>query len=366
MFRNPPRMSSVCASRRYLSGSTPKLAAYGFIGLGQMGQYMAKHIYNNLKPHDRLYVHDVVPQATSSFVGSVSKENPTNKSLIKALSGTADFVRNVAQPLDYIFTMVPEGKHVTSIVEEFVGAHKQNHSSMVKTTILDSSTIDIQTSVDIHEYLKKHLPGCDFIDAPVSGGVSGARNGTLSFMLSRPTLADVPDPLMGLLKMMGKNIFPCGQKHGSGLAAKLSNNYLLAVTNLAVADSFQLAKAFNLNLQQYAKLVSVSTGKSWASVENCPIPDVYPKNMNMPADAGYKGGFVTKLTKKDLVLATACAKSANRSLFLGQVSKKWYLKACEREDLANRDLGVLYEWLGDLEEKDGILVDKKTSENFTI
>jgi len=86
----------------------------------------------------------------------------------------------------------------------------------------------------------------------------------------------------------------------------------------------------------------------------------------MPADVGYKGGFITKLTKKDLVLATGCAESAGRSLFLGDISKKWYLKACEREDLANRDLGVLYEWLGQLEEKDGRIVDSKTSEKFSI
>ena len=49
----------------------------------------------------------------------------------------------------------------------------------------------------------------------------------------------------------------------------------MAITNIAAADSFQLAKSFGLNLQNYAKLVAVSTGKSWASVDNCPIPGVY-------------------------------------------------------------------------------------------
>lgn len=363
---NSPRLASKVV-RKYLSTSAPNFTEYGFIGLGQMGQYMAKHVYNALEPLDKLYVHDVVPQATSAFVDSVTKENPKNKHLLKSLSGTADFVTKVDKPLDFLITMVPEGRHVKCIAEEFVKAQK-NHSlsSTTATTILDSSTIDIQTSAAIHEYLTKELPGFDFIDTPVSGGVAGARKATLSFMLSRTTHEDVSPALTKLLNIMGKNIFPCGEKHGSGLAAKLSNNYLLAVTNLAVADSFQLAKAFNLNLQQYAKLVAVSTGKSWASVDNCPIPNVYPKDANMPADGGYNGGFITKLTKKDLVLATGCAESADRSLFLGEVSKKWYLKACEREDLANRDLGVLYEWLGELEEHDGQILDKKTSEKFTI
>lgn len=133
-------------------------------------------------------------------------------------------------------------------------------------------------------------------------------------MLSRETHQDVSPALTTLLNKMGKNIFPCGSTHGAGLAAKLSNNYLLAVTNIAVADSFQLAKAFGLNLQNYAKLVAVSTGKSWASVDNCPIPGVYPEN-NLPADVGYQGGFITKLTRKDVVLATDCAKDQGRFLF---------------------------------------------------
>lgn len=370
MLKSYALLNSVAprAARRCFSHSGPVFADYGFIGLGQMGQHMARHIYNALEPLDKLYVHDVVPEATSTFVDHVTKENPANKHLLQPLSSTSDFVTKADKQLDFLITMVPEGKHVKRVVEEFVQAHKQKGpaSAGETTTILDSSTIDIQTSIDIHKYLTEQLPGFDFIDTPVSGGVAGARKATLSFMLSRTSHEDVSPALTKLLNIMGKNIFPCGPNHGSGLAAKLSNNYLLAVTNLAVADSFQLAKAFDLNLQQYAKLVSVSTGKSWASVDNCPIPDVYPEEASMPADVGYEGGFITKLTKKDLVLATGCAESANRSLFLGAISKKWYLRACEREDLANRDLGVLYEWLGDLEEKGGEIVDTKTSEKFTI
>lgn len=350
---------------RALSSSSPIMADYGFIGLGQMGQHMAKHIYNSLLPLDKLYVYDTVPEAVSQFVDAVTAENPRSKDSLVALSSIPEFVTKADKQLDFIVTMVPEGKHVKGVVEELVKAYKSTPQTS-STTILDSSTIDIQTSSEVHDYVKKELPEYDFIDTPVSGGVAGARKATLSFMLSRESHEDVSPPLTTLLNIMGKNIFPCGKKHGSGLAAKLSNNYLLAVTNLAVADSFQLAKAFNLNLQHYAKLVAVSTGKSWASVDNCPIPDVYPKESNLPADVGYKGGFITKLTKKDLVLATDCAQSANRSLYLGDVSRKWYLKACEREDLANRDLGVLYEWLGELEEHDGKVFDTKTAEKFKI
>lgn len=363
MFSHISRISR--ASIRGFSTSTPRYANYGFIGLGLMGKHMAGHIYNGLKPGDKLYVYDVLPQSTQTFVETATKENPASKEALVALSSLSNFATEVDAPLDFIVTMVPEGKHVKGVVEELVHAYRQLPTA-AKTTFLDSSTIEISTSMEIHKYVKNSLPSCDFIDTPVSGGVAGARKATLSFMLSRKTHDDVSPALKTLLNMMGKNIFPCGENHGSGLAAKLSNNYLLAVTNLAVADSFQLAKAFQLNLQQYAKLVAVSTGKAWASVDNCPIPGVYPKEANLPADDGYKGGFITKLTKKDLVLATNCARSANRMLFLGELSRKWYLKACEREDLGSRDLAVFFEWLGELEERDGAIVDTKTSEKFEI
>lgn len=350
---------------RAFSSHAALRANYGFIGLGQMGQHMARHIYSQLEPLDKLYVYDNVPAATLAFVENMTLQNPSGKAQLVPLASIPLFVSEVDSQLDFIVTMVPEGQHVKNIVGELVDTYKANPQKGT-TTFLDSSTIDIPTSIEVHAHVKKELPSFDFIDTPVSGGVAGARKGTLSFMLLRKTQEDVSPELKTVLDYMGSNIFPCGSKHGSGLAAKLSNNYLLAVTNLAVADSFQLAKAFDLNMQQYAKLISVSTGKSWASVDNCPIDGVYPKESAMPADDGFKGGFITKLTKKDLVLATSSAASYNRFLFLGDISKKWYLKACEREDLASRDLGVLYEWLGELEEKDGKVVDTKTDEKFNI
>lgn len=350
---------------RSFSRSATVSANYGFIGLGQMGQHMARHIYARLEPLDKLYVYDTVPSVTSTFIETNTTQKPELKDQLVALDSISSFVDGVDSQLDYIVTMVPEGKHVKGVVEELVKSYKKNPHT-ASTTFLDSSTIDIPTSIEVHNYVKEQLPSFDFIDTPVSGGVAGARKASLSFMLSRKTHEEIDPSLTKLLNYMGKNIFPCGSKHGAGLAAKLSNNYLLAVTNLAVADSFQLAKAFDLNLQQYAKLVAVSTGKSWASVDNCPIPGVYPAESNLPADDGYKGGFITKLTKKDLVLATDCAASYDRFLYLGDISKKWYLKACEREDLGNRDLGVLYEWLGELQEENGKVVDTKTSEKFNL
>ncbi|RLV96626.1 3-hydroxyisobutyrate dehydrogenase mitochondrial [Spathaspora sp. JA1] len=345
---------------RCFSNTPCRLTNYGFIGLGQMGQHMARHIYNQLEPNDKLYVYDTVPASTATFIDNVTKITPANTQQLKPLTSLKAFTTDVDSQLDFIITMVPEGKHVKGVFTELVEHYKSSPQDISQhlTTFIDSSTIDIPTSREVHEFVHKEIPNFDFIDAPVSGGVKGARNGTLSFMLSRPNHESMSPELTKLLLKMGSNIFPCGHDHGTGLAAKLANNYLLAITNLATADSFQLAKAFGLNLQHFAKLISVSTGKSWASVDNCPISGV--SEQELPADVNYKGGFITKLTRKDVVLATDCAKSANRFLYLGDIGRHWYDKACEREDIANRDLGVLYEWLGDLEQDaSGNIIDKK-------
>ncbi|EER30936.1 conserved hypothetical protein [Candida tropicalis MYA-3404] len=337
------------SSIRTFSTQSRVLANYGFVGLGLMGQHMARHIYNNLKPVDKLYVHDVNPQHTSDFITQVTSQKPHNASQLTPLSSLKDFTTEPESQLDFIVTMVPEGKHVKAVVSELV-EHFNNsgkYDSNKLLTFVDSSTIDIPTSREVHQFVADNLKGATFIDAPVSGGVAGARNGTLSFMVSRDTVEDIDPNLVTLLNYMGVNIFPCGGNHGTGLAAKLANNYLLAITNIAVADSFQLANSFGLNLQNYAKLVSTSTGKSWASVDNCPIPGVYPEK-NLTCDNGYKGGFVTKLTRKDVVLATESAKANNQFLMLGDIGRYWYDKACEQEKYANRDLSVLFEFLGNL------------------
>lgn len=351
-------ITSFKVSSRGFTSSSLIRANYGFIGLGQMGQHMARHIYEKLDLSDQLYVYDVSASAADKFVQEVTAKKPEHLSSLTKLTSISQFV-SIDKPFDFIITMVPEGKHVKAVIEELVTLYEKSSSDHA-TTFLDSSTIDIPTSRDIHTFVRSKLATFDFIDTPVSGGVAGARKATLSFMLSRDDDDAITPSLRKLLDKMGKNIFPCGAKHGSGLAAKLSNNYLLGITNLATADSFQLAKSFGLDLKKYAKLVAVSTGKSWASVDNCPIPGVYPEN-NLPSDVDYDGGFITKLTRKDLVLATECAKQNQRFLYLGDIGRFWYDKACEHPDIANKDLAVLFKWLGTIDENSGnqILDQKK-------
>lgn len=351
-----PQHNMLRTSVRSLSASSRSLANYGFVGLGQMGQHMARHIYSKLDATDKLFVFDNVPQATTAFVENVTQLKPENKDKLIPLHDLAEFGAT-KQPIDFIVLMVPEGKHVKAVTQALAAGFKAAGNTSHNTTFVDCSTIDIASLAHCAEFIRNDIPTFEFIDSPVSGGVAGARNGTLTFMVSKAEKLDISPGFTTLLEKMGKNIFACGATPGSGLGAKLANNYCLAVTNLAVCDSFQLAKSFGLDPKKYAEIIAVSTGKSWASVDNCPIPGVYPDNQ-LPSDAGYNGGFVTKLTRKDLVLAIESAELYHRPLYLGETSRYWYDKACEHNDLANKDLSVLYEYLGDIkEDAAGKLVD---------
>ncbi|ODQ79217.1 hypothetical protein BABINDRAFT_162256 [Babjeviella inositovora NRRL Y-12698] len=328
------RTSAARATRtlaRSFSSSTPVLTNYGFIGLGQMGQNMSRHLHSKLKPEDKLFVYDVNAPAITAALGNTKDHGHQQ---MYAASSVVDVGANC----EVVITMLPEGKHVKAVVQEIVDLKKDS-----PTVFVDSSTIDIPTSQAISQLVREANAG-EYLDAPVSGGAMGARDATLSFMIGRegPKLTD--DRLQFIFDAMGARIFFMG-KISSGLAAKLANNYLLALTNIATADSFNLARTFGLDMAVYAELVSKSTGNSWASATNCPVPGV---KAGVPSNDGYKGGFATRLTRKDMVLACQSAESIGQPLFLGAIGKEIYDKACEREDLANRDLAVLYEWLGEM------------------
>ena len=95
------------------------------------------------------------------------------------------------------------------------------------------------------------------LDAPVSGGVIGADQGTLTFMVGGNS--DVYNDIKFLFEIMGKNSILCGEE-GAGQSAKICNNLLLATTMIAVGESFNLGKNLNLDLNKLFDVLSTSTG----------------------------------------------------------------------------------------------------------
>lgn len=174
----------------------------------------------------------------------------------------------------------------------------------------------------------------------MSGGVVGATAGTLTFMLGAPT-ALLPR-IEPILLRMGRRVLHCGP-HGAGLSAKLANNYLLAIENIATAEAMNLGVKWGLDPKVLADVINVSTGRCWPSEVNNPVPGVVE---TAPAGKDYQGGFGIGLMRKDLRLAVLAAKEADAKLVLADKAQEVYEQAERVERCRGRDFSVVYRWLG--------------------
>lgn len=174
----------------------------------------------------------------------------------------------------------------------------------------------------------------------MSGGVVGATAGTLTFMLGAPDRH--VGTLETILLRMGKRVLHCGPQ-GTGLSAKLANNYLLAINNIATAEAMNLGVKWGLDPKTLANIINVSTGKCWPSEINNPVAGVVE---TAPANRDYSGGFGISLMKKDLKLAIQAAGEADARLELGERARDVYETAEKVEGCKGRDFSVIYRYLG--------------------
>jgi 3-hydroxyisobutyrate/3-hydroxypropionate dehydrogenase len=208
---------------------------------------------------------------------------------------------------------------------------------------VDCSTIDPSTSRQVAKSVSDAGQGV-FTDAPMSGGVVGATAGTLTFMLgSSPSLVPRIEPV---LLLMGRKVLHCGEQ-GAGLSAKLANNYLLALNNIATAEAMNLGMKWGLDPKKLAGVINVSTGRCWPSEVNNPVRGVVE---TAPAGRDYRGGFGISLMKKDLRLAMVAAKEAGADMKLADTAMAVYSEAEKLEKCSGRDFSVVYRYLGGKEE----------------
>ena len=200
---------------------------------------------------------------------------------------------------------------------------------------IDSSTIAVDDAREVHYYAGKR--GFALLDAPVSGGVKGAVAGTLAFMVGGE--ADALETARPVLEPMAGKIIHCGGP-GAGQAAKLCNNMLLAVQQIAVGEAFVLAEKLGLSAQSLFDVVTGATGNCWAVHTNCPVPGPVPTS---PANNGFKPGFATALMNKDLGLAMDAVASTGASAPLGSHAAAIY--AAFAEEHAGLDFSAVIETL---------------------
>lgn len=213
---------------------------------------------------------------------------------------------------DVILSMVPEGSHVRSVFltpETGVLAAQD----LGEKILVDCSTIDTGTSLQVAEECSKRHPKARFYDSPVSGGVIGAEKGTLTLMLGCKTNDTHIDLLTSILEKVGTNIFPAGGP-SLGLTAKLCNNYLSGSIAIATSEALDIGIKSGMDPRVLANIFHTSTAQSAILDDWCPVPGLCP---DAPASKGYAGGFRVGLMRKDYGLAVEAAERVGAKLALG-------------------------------------------------
>jgi len=254
------------------------MPAIGFIGLGNMGSPMAANL---VKSGDRVLGFDLVP----ALCDAAARDGVQ-------IVATA---RSTVEDADVVITMLPAGEHVLSVWNDIVPRARQG------TLFIDCSTIDVTSARKAHALAAAR--GIATLDAPVSGGVGGAKAATLTFMVGGTAHAFARGK--PVLERMGKRIVHCGEA-GNGQVAKICNNMILAASMIAVGEAFVLGEKLGLSHQALFDVASSSSGQCWALTSYCPVPGPVPAS---PANHGYKPGFSAALMLKDLKLAREAAAS---------------------------------------------------------
>jgi 3-hydroxyisobutyrate dehydrogenase len=268
----------------------------GFIGLGHMGQPMA---LNLIKAQFPLYVYDVLPSAMERLVAHGAH----------ATTSVAELVTHV----DVVITSVQTSTQVEALCLGEEGIFKHAHPALL---YIDCSSIDITMTRLLHETAKQHHIA--MLDAPVSGGVAGATAGSLTFMVGGE--ATVYERALPVLERMGKKIVHAGVG-GSGQAAKICNNLLLAVSMIGVCEAFNLAEQLGLDTRKFFEISSNSSGQCWSMTSYCPVPGLVE---SAPSNRGYAPGFTANMMLKDLRLGQHAAEAVGASIPLGAAASELY------------------------------------------
>jgi len=289
------------------------MSRIAFIGLGNMGLPMARNLQ---RAGHELDVFDTAPEA----VAKAADEGMT------AASSAADAAGNA----EFIITMLPDRPAVLKVLDAVLPAAAKG------AVLIDCSTIDVASARTLHDLA--HEAGLLSLDAPVSGGTAGAAAGTLTFMAGGSQ--DAFNKARPILEVMGAKIVHCGEG-GSGQAAKICNNMLLAVSMIGACEAFALAERIGLSPEAAFEVISTSSGACWSVNTYCPVPGVGPES---PSDRDYAPGFATALMLKDLGLSQQAAREAGQATPMGAHALRLYQRFAAAGG-ADQDFSGIIEFL---------------------
>ena len=271
------------------------MAKIGFIGVGNMGGPMVRNL---AKAGHHVRAYDLSGTALGAAVRSGAE---------RAISA-----RDAATGVQFVITMLPDGTDVRNVFLDGSVTADANP----ETLFIDTSTIDVETAVMVHQVASAE--GFGMLDAPVSGGTSGADNGTLTFMCGGHEAAF--EKAKVVLTAMGKSILHCGGP-GQGQVVKICNNMVAGIISLATAEAFAMGEKLGVDRKVLFEIMSVSSANSWVLNNVCPLPSGVP---GAPDNREFEPGFAAKLMLKDLRLSQAAAKMSGSATPLGAVAAAAY------------------------------------------
>jgi len=258
----------------------------GFIGLGQMGFGMAGNL---LKAGHDVLAYDVATEPLTRFVtrGGRAARHPAQ----------------IGAECKSVVVMVVSGEQVA----EVVGGRDGLLDTMTTGTIMVSSTIALSELLPIAE--RARARGVTVIDCPVSGGVTGAAQGTLTMLCGGDDA--VVDAERPILSAMSANVFHLGPL-GAGLVGKLANNLIIGVGRLAVGEAFAMARQAGVPLDRLYRTLRTCTADSWMlkSLEGAILHGEYPA--------------ATFLGLKDLTAAVESGRSVGQAMPVTSLARELY------------------------------------------
>ncbi|KAJ5158178.1 3-hydroxyisobutyrate dehydrogenase [Penicillium coprophilum] len=289
---------------------------------------------------DNLVILDINEDVMSRFVKETKEPHRSDVQANTSYVEIASSVRDLAEKSNIIISCLPTVKIVQDTYSAITtkGALPPLQEKQERLFI-DCSTIDPPSSRQIASSIQDALAS-HYVDAPVSGGAVGAQAGTLSFMYGTPVQSpEFINRVESVLQLMGTKVWHMGGQ-GCGVSAKLANNYILAINNIATSEALNMGRAWGLDLQKLTELINSSTGHCWPMEVNNPVPGVVK---NAPASNGYEPGCPVSMINKDLGLAIAGATDSKIPLLLANTAREAY-DAVDK-DHRGRDFSIVYQWL---------------------
>ncbi len=274
------------------------MARIGILGLGNMGLPMASNLGR------------AGYEVTGFDPGEAARRAAGDAGL-----PLADDLAGAVAGAEVVISMLPAGPQVQDAYEGPAGvlAH-----AAPQALFIDCSTIDVATARAVAGAAAAR--GHDMVDAPVSGGVTGATAGSLTFMVGGTVEAF--GRAAPFLEAMGQTIVHAGDA-GTGQAAKICNNLMLGIQMISVCEAMVLAEKLGLEHQKLFDISSRSSGQCWSLTTYCPVPGPVPTS---PANREYRPGFTAAMMLKDLKLAMGAAEMAGAATPMGAAATQLYGK----------------------------------------